>query len=32
MSVEPWAVFAFMAAAIGVLVGIGWFRRIVGDF
>jgi hypothetical protein len=28
--VDPWQVFVFLAAAYGAVLGIAWFRRLVG--
>lgn len=29
--VDPWAVFAFLATAVGGLLLLGWFRRMVAE-
>lgn len=29
VTVEPWAVFGFGAAAVGVLLALGWARRFI---
>jgi hypothetical protein len=31
VTVEPWALFAFLSGAVALLLAIGWLRRLIGD-